>query len=143
MLVKNRLQYNAYQNAYYHANTEKCAAHGARWSRLNRVKVNAARYISEAKCKERVLTYYGDGVLACLRCGFSDMDCLSIDHINGRGRKHIEEIGGGTFLYHWLENNGLPKGYQTLCMNCNWKKRVTNNECKRGVGNAITSTSIQ
>ncbi len=141
MPLTDRLEYNVYQNAYYHANAEKCKAFGGRWKKANRARVNGVRHISDLKYKERILTYYGGGTLACVRCGFNDSDCLCIDHINGGGTQHIKEIGGGTFLYHWLEKNGLPAGYQTLCMNCNWKKRVLNNECKRSEKNATFASA--
>lgn len=141
MPLKDRLEYNAYQSKYYHANRERCGAFSSEWTKMNREKVNKARHKSDLKYKEMILAHYGGGVLACVRCGYSDIDCLCIDHINGGGTQHIKEIGGGTFLYHWLENNGFPKEYQTLCMNCNWKKRVINNECKRGGGNGIIASA--
>ena len=30
------------------------------------------------------LLHYGEGKIACVRCGFSDIRALSIDHINGK-----------------------------------------------------------
>ena len=74
--------------------------------------------------KARVMTHYGNGVSACVRCGFSDIRALSIDHINGGGYTHRKEIhrSGNTFNW-WLISNNYPLGYQTLCMNCQWIKR--------------------
>jgi hypothetical protein len=40
----------------------------------------------------------------CIRCGFDDKRALQIDHIKGENK------------------------YQLLCANCNWIKRVENNE---------------
>lgn len=85
---------------------------------------NAHKYVM--KLKTEVLTHYGNGKLACAKCGISDIDVLSIDHINGNGRSHVKSIR--KTLYRWLKDNNFPDGFQTLCMNCNWKKRVTNNE---------------
>ena len=80
-----------------------------------------------------VLTHYGNGKCACVKCGYSDLRALSIDHINGGGRKHNAEIK--VRIYRWLIENGLPDGYQTLCMNDQWKKRSENNElAHRGRG---------
>jgi len=80
--------------------------------------------------KEKVLTYYGNGGLACVRCGFSDSRALSLDHMNGGGRQEKISLGrmGGNSFYSWLVSEGYPKGYQTLCMNCNIIKRFENSE---------------
>jgi hypothetical protein len=91
-------------------------------------------YVKEAKrirkqrssvlIKDDVLTHYGKGKLACVRCGFSDVRALCIDHIYGGGTKHFKELGRyGNAFYYWLKNNGYPEGYQTLCFNCNMIKR--------------------
>ena len=79
--------------------------------------------------KERVLTHYGWGKLACVRCNFSDVRALSIDHINGGGHRHMKTLkSGGKNFYRWLEQHELPEGYQTLCMNCQFIKREENKE---------------
>jgi len=62
-------------------------------------------------------------------CGFADIRALSIDHIDGGGNKHRRFLGFGLFgagqkFYSWLKKEGYPEGYQTLCMNCQWIKRV-------------------
>jgi len=81
------------------------------------------------KQKVDVLTYYGNGYCKCVRCGFTDIRALCIDHIYGGGRQHIASIQkmGSTF-YHWLIQNNYPNGFQTLCVNCNMIKRI--DECK-------------
>jgi hypothetical protein len=76
--------------------------------------------------KIRVLTHYGSGKLACVKCGFGDIKALSIDHINGGGeqdRYRLDRRGGHPF-YKWLIDNGYPEGLQTLCMNCQFIKRA-------------------
>lgn len=79
-----------------------------------------------SKLKQKILTYYGNGKLACVKCGFNDIRALSVDHINGNGRDHR-----GKNLYEWIRQNNYPKGFQTLCMNCQWIKRVENNETRK------------
>ena len=69
--------------------------------------------------KKIVLTYYGQGKLACIVCGFDNSDALSIDHINGGGHQHAK----GRIpreIYAWLIKNDFPVGFRTLCMNCQW-----------------------
>ena len=66
-----------------------------------------------------------------MRCGITDIDVLTIDHIKGGGSRHKKEIGGlGYKLYAYLIKENFPKGYQVLCFNCNFKKSV---EEKRNV----------
>ena len=75
--------------------------------------------------KTEVLTHYGNGKLACMNCGFSDIRALCIDHING---KELAESGSrratsGYGLYMYLRSANYPSGYQTLCFNCNTIKK--------------------
>lgn len=80
---------------------------------------------SQRKTKVAVITNYGNGKPACVRCGESDIRCLTIDHMKALlGEKRI----GPGYFYRWLVKNKFPEGYQTLCMNCQWKKRADERE---------------
>ena len=73
------------------------------------------------------LTHYGGGRLACVFCGETDLDCLSLDHINNDGaqdRKKRKEKGQSPSIYKNLIWEAYPIGYQTLCMNCQFKKEA-------------------
>ena len=74
-------------------------------------------YRKEWRHKHRitVFNYYGN---KCACCGESELYFLTIDHINGGGRKHKQQIKQGD-IYKWLVNNGFPPGFQLLCFNCN------------------------
>ena len=78
------------------------------------------------KARDEALTHYGKGKLACVRCGYTDVRALSIDHIDGRGHEHRKLIKG--YIGRWLKKNNYPEGYQTLCMNCQWIKKHENKE---------------
>jgi len=82
--------------------------------------------------KRLVMTHYGNGKCACVKCGESRLACLSIDHIDGNGAEERRELGLGHAsserFYSWLIKSGYPEGYQTLCMNCQWVKRFAKNE---------------
>ena len=81
------------------------------------------------KLKLEVLSNYSVGRLGCVRCSFSDIRALSLDHINGGGTKRRRETGRTSrSLYAWLKRSGFPPGYQTLCMNCQFVKRSENKE---------------
>lgn len=56
---------------------------------------------------------------------YTTLDALSIDHINNNGAEHRKEISkGNTNIYSWLKKNNFPEGFQTLCMNCQFIKRM-------------------
>lgn len=78
------------------------------------------------RVKVETLTHYAiDSKPKCIVCGESDIQVLTIDHINGEGSSHRKRLNrhGGWEFYVWLRKQGYPVGYQVLCMNCNWKKR--------------------
>jgi hypothetical protein len=56
--------------------------------------------------------------------------CLQIDHINGGGKKQRKEFKGANNIryFNYIINN--LSEHQLLCANCNWMKRIVNNEIK-------------
>jgi hypothetical protein len=71
--------------------------------------------------RERVFAHYGT---ACACCGTTEN--LSIDHIDGNGTEHRQQIGKnklGVHFYRWLIENNFPPGFQALCRGCNSSKR--------------------
>ena len=91
-------------------------------------KLNQKRYLRRLKI--RILTHYGKNrhCLCCWPgCRITDDDMLSIDHIKDNGsqmRKNGEQPKSSGGFYHWLLKNKFPKGFQTLCWNHQWKKRL-------------------
>src|SRR5579883_2780854 len=85
--------------------------------------------------KHKVLKHYGKhGKLMCKwrGCCISDIDMLSIDHINDDGAKHRKSKykrrdWGRINLYETLVKKDFPEGYQTLCMNHQFKKQALKN----------------
>jgi RecB family exonuclease len=79
---------------------------------------NMKRYSKQIR--QRVLDHYGR-ICAC--CGETREAFLAIDHVDNDGAEHRRKIGGGgNAIYLWLEKNGFPDRFQTLCQNCNWAK---------------------
>jgi len=79
--------------------------------------------------KVEVLTHYGGGKLACIKCGYTNVSALSIDHIEGGGNKQRKStLRASSSFYRWLKSEGYPSGYQTLCMNCQFVKRFEREE---------------
>ena len=99
----------AKRREHYAQNKEKYQARNRRWYLNLRV--------------ETLKQYSPD--LICQLCGFSDLRALTIDHIDGGGDSHRQELSkslsrtpGPWRLYRWLRDNGYPAGYRVLCMNC-------------------------
>jgi len=64
----------------------------------------------------------------CVKCGNIDKRVLQFDHINGGGTKKRKHIGSNSHYKFLLELSNLKEEIQVLCANCNWIKRVENNE---------------
>lgn len=100
-----------------------------RWKDANKEKVCISRKKAFQKLKLAVMSYYSRGTPKCTMCGYTDTRALSIDHVDGGGREHLRTVvGGDNHFYRWLKHNGFPKGFQVLCMNCQWIKRHMYNE---------------
>ncbi len=125
----DRRKYKKYWNEN---NKEKISE----WFRKNKERVAPIKIMRERarrdKIKDEVLSHYSNSDYpVCIKCGFDDIRALSIDHINEDGseqRKHLSAAKhGGARFYKWLKNNNYPDGYQTLCMNCQFIKRIEHN----------------
>ncbi len=95
-------------------------------------KHNESRIQERNNMKAEVFAYYSNSNPAKCVNPFhvhnedvTDLDVLSIDHINGDGYK--DKINGhrfgGTHFYRWLKMHNYPSGFQVLCMNCQLKKK--------------------
>lgn len=99
------------------------------WKRANPKRVNDSNKQERLRLKELVLSHYGlFGKAVCVRCGFSDIRALCLDHIEDNGAQHRRMIAyptfAGTSFYRWIKKTGFPSGFQTLCANCNLIKEV-------------------
>ena len=82
---------------------------------------NERERIYRLKWKKIVVNHYTRGKNECNCCGEKIFDFLTIDHINGGGRKHKKKLNI-SHINLWLMRNNFPKGFQILCMNCNLSK---------------------
>jgi hypothetical protein len=135
-LVADRRQYNllhkeerAYAKAeIYKSHREEILARCSLYRQTNRALLRERSKTERYKLKLEVLTQYGNGKAACVKCEFSDPRALSIDHVNGGGTAHRRKLG--SHLYLWLKHNHYPNGFQTLCLNCQFIKKMENKETK-------------
>jgi hypothetical protein len=109
-----------------------------RWIRQNSVRNNELNVAERDRLKLAVFTHYAiNGEIKCCKCGFNDLRALTIDHIDNNGAEERRRLFGhrmyaGTTFYRWLRKNNYPNnGYQILCANCNWIKKVEYNRCRK------------
>ena len=81
------------------------------------------------KYRKRIFDYYG---WECKCCGETMSEFLSIDHINNDGYLDKNPNGdkkSGKELYSLIIKEGFSDRFQTLCMNCNWGKKIGKGVC--------------
>jgi hypothetical protein len=66
----------------------------------------------------------------CVKCGFSDIRALQIDHLNGGGCKEYQAARNSYDYYRKIleKVKAGSKEYQVLCANCNTIKKHVNKE---------------
>lgn len=84
------------------------------WARRNRVE----REYRE-RLKKEVFEHYGGTPPKCDCCGETELQFLTLDHMNGDGNK-LRKKHGPRYSYSYVRKNGYPEGYRILCMNCNF-----------------------
>ena len=113
-----------WRREHYHAEPTRERTLGAGWKRSNKARVYARARLH----RYQALVVYGGDPPHCACCGESGLAFLALDHINGGGRRHRKQTGGGGF-YSWLRQNNYPEGLQVLCHNCNMGKRSYGGVC--------------
>ena len=76
------------------------------------------------KLRRIAIEHYSKKTNKCACCGESIYEFLQIDHINNDGGKRRREDPKHAAIYHWLKHNNYPEGFQVLCVNCNFGKRL-------------------
>lgn len=83
----------------------------------------ASQHRQSQKKKAEVHLQYGS---KCAHCAFQDIRALQLDHVAGGGVADRKARRAMHAIYQDALDN--PDKYQLLCANCNWIKRITNNE---------------
>ena len=130
---KNKKRLDAYRKSWYRKNIKWQRERTRNYQRKRAVRIAETSKIIRNKRKTEVMKHYGNGYAKCVNCKERRLAALSIDHINGGGCKHRKELKNirGVAFYNWLIKNNFPKGYQTLCMNCQFVKREKQKEWRK------------
>ena len=111
--------------------TEERKAKAKLYRQKNKLAFNASQKKAYDSVRIEMIAHYSKGTMKCACCGESGIVFLSLDHIKGNGaedrRRISKETGykiGGNTLPYYLKKKGWPKGYQILCYNCNFAKRM-------------------
>lgn len=122
---------------YVEKNREKVASWNRNWIINNRERYNASKWILADKIKRQVINHYSNGSISCKHCHETDINILTIDHINDNGAEERRswssdyEKRGGVSQYRKIIKEGFKDGYQVLCFNCNWKKEMERRMSRR------------
>jgi hypothetical protein len=132
--------WNHYQRQYYQAHLE----YYERWRAEHKTEIAKYRKQWRTNLKHEVLAHYsalrgqkdwdGSDIITpcCGCCGENDLGKLCIDHIQGGGGEHRRILKKRSWnFYRWLKQQGYPKGYQTLCLDCNNDKKRWEREYRK------------
>jgi len=132
---------NIKSSKYHREHPEKCKNSWKSWRHSNPEKVKARNrefrethpnYFKEydkasieITKRYQVLSYYSNGIPSCKWCGNQNFVVLNLDHINNDGGEHRrKDKSADKNLAGWLRRHEYPSGFQVLCCNCNWAKRM-------------------
>lgn len=108
---------------------KRCSVVKRRHSQARRKKLAEYARRCRAKAKRECFEHYGGMKCAC--CGEIEPLFLTLDHIDS-DRSVRQKYGGSApsnSFYGFLRGMGYPKGFQVLCMNCNWGKARNGGVC--------------
>ena len=128
---------------WFHGSCKRCHILRAKtWKQKNltpdrKAWWTANRQAAKQRVKDEVFGAYGGYKCAC--CGETERTFLTLDHVNNDGAewrrgkwKHGKGYAGHP-TYTWLLRHNFPAGFQVLCMNCNWGKRMNKGVCPHQV----------
>lgn len=123
---KNRERLRLWSKNYWRKHQQSYRVKARESYYRNRDSILAHHKQSYIRDKQRVYEHYSLNGIKCACCGCYDEWALSIDHIKNNGKEERREFkqGTGSSFYKWLIKNNFPDGYQVLCRNCNWGKKI-------------------
>jgi hypothetical protein len=128
-LKRRQFSRNRFNRRQENVDAGGCRECGAPRINSQHCRKHALRELEYRQQKKRqVMDAYGG---RCVRCGTTDVDVLTLDHLNGDGAAHhraltgtLRKITGSGKLYATLVRMNFPQDVplQVLCFNCHFKK---------------------
>lgn len=144
--IKNREKCLQRARAWRAANLERSREFARNWWKRKFASMSPDELLEHRKAdvrkatrkylerKELIFAAYGGYLCAC--CGEKEKSFLSIDHVEKSNAQMVKEglyKRGSASFYNWLVKNKFPKGFQVLCMNCQFGKKHNNGVCPHQV----------
>ena len=121
---KNRDRINQVKMTWYYKNHDRELERMTKYRQNNRIRLNMKSKMVRIEARKLLFHHLGN---KCVKCGFSDERALQFDHIIPIGRKN--RLSTTDFYYRYAKDITLAKTeLQILCANCNWIKKVENDE---------------
>jgi hypothetical protein len=118
----------AEQKKYTEEHRKEANARARKWREENPERAKKVQREYQMRVKIDVLSHYGsNGKLQCCwpGCEVTDIDILTLDHVNNDGAEDRKGHGkGGAYFYSRVRKNLYPEGFQTLCANHQLKKEI-------------------
>jgi hypothetical protein len=111
---------------------KKCIIKGCKFvPKRHNMCHNHDAHIERIKLKKQLFNILGGST--CVKCGFNDERALQFEHKNGGGSKEHKKFKSSMVYYIYYVNNPkeAKRKLQVYCANCNWIKRVENDEVQR------------
>ena len=105
-----------YNKSYYKKNRDHMIEVAKKWHKNNRERAAEYQRNSNHKMRSSIINHYGK---RCVCCGETNIEFLSIDHIQGNGKVHRKKYGVGRKFYLYIIRNNFPPSLRVLCYNCN------------------------
>jgi len=89
-----------------------------KWRKNHRKYLNKLSRDWLVYLRTTVYAHYGN---RCKCCGEREPLFLSIDHVKGKGTRHLKRLNIKTMaqFYRWIILHRYPKSLRLLCFNCN------------------------
>lgn len=134
-----------YRNEYRADHPEYFKEYRKKYYAEHKEELNQYAKRERIRIQFEVFSHYCNGIpyCQCPYCEETNIQFLTIDHIDNKGNEQRRKTncGTGAIMYRWLRDNAYPEGYQVLCFNCNSGKFRNSGICPHEIGNAPDTTS--
>lgn len=118
---KHKKELSSKQKIYYREHLGEEKSRRKKWRDLHKDYISQKEKEKRLDLKFSVFAIYSDAQPKCACCGETIFEFLSLDHINGTGKKYGKKFECQTLteLLNWITKHNFPRDYRILCYNCN------------------------